>query len=1104
MDKSNLDYFTEGLDIVAKVIRTLLVSTLKKHYGEYSWWTAGIAPKINPDDFVPKGATYDEKIANADFSFLAKVLSRSSRDADFSSIFSVAQFTYLHEISNTRNATFHSADGIGSIDDVTAERALDTMYLFIKGIPGYEDQATHLNDLEKEISQKNTLTSKPAGGNPEITSIPSWRFVVTPRKEIAEGTDLSNNAFALNLSSLVSGKQGADLPAPISFFDRTYLTNGIKLLLKAVAQRINGNGTTPVIEVRTSFGGGKTHSMLAAYYMVRDSKQIKDLKGVTSLLNEAGISSLPENCATAVVVGTDLSTTTARKAEGSLIKTIWGEIAYQLYQTSGKPEAFEVMKKNNLENGTPTTSEFKAMLEKSGPTLIIIDELVAYARKLDGTNSIGGDFESFLTGMQALTEAVCESPRAILVCSIPESEAELGGERGKAVAASLKKVFSRVALTWQTAEEDESFNIVRRRIFNDPSEDDEKKIRGYCQKYIEMYRGDSSSLFGTFATQTDLLDKMVECYPFHPLVFDLLYKKWGSLENFQRTRSVLSLLSTAVNYFWNSSDQSPLITPGNFPIDCVNIKTDLINKLQSEAWNSVIDTEFNTRGSIAVKLDNGKADFGKLNACKKISTAIFLGSVPSSSSRGLQDDEIFASVASPNDSGSYYIYKNALDIIKKSSSHINENGATYWFDTAPSINKVIETIRSQITGDEIHKALQKYAAPLFRGDFSVPLEINTWPASSADIPDDRLLRLAILSDQMPYSEQSISSLSKETFLEFVRKHGEANRINRNRLLLLAPDSSLIQEAQDEIKTELALERAKADETLTQMQLNSLKVRIKNTENEISNSILSAYKWVLKFRALDESDLDKIDIVPLEITPGSNMLQTIFEALKRDDTLVPKLAPSSLIIQIQKYYFNSQKECKPLKIDDLYNDFCKFLFLPKITSLDVLTSSVDEEITSSGPDFGYCSSLNEKGEPSEVYISINNKGYTSAIKEGYILESHYALSLLPKIPPKPDQPIPPEPPFGTQGGHGGTTPPHVAPDEPLPNCFILNTDIPVDGKSVSLIASYFRDVIGNLGDNVQVKISIEAENDAGYDSNTKDTIETNCVTLGAKEHLFYKK
>ena len=47
---------------------------------------------------------------------------------------------------------------------------------------------------------------------------------------------------------------------PGAFFERTYITRGLRYLLAQTLQRLNGVGGEPVIDLMTTFGGGKTHS----------------------------------------------------------------------------------------------------------------------------------------------------------------------------------------------------------------------------------------------------------------------------------------------------------------------------------------------------------------------------------------------------------------------------------------------------------------------------------------------------------------------------------------------------------------------------------------------------------------------------------------------------------------------------------------------------------------------------------------------------------------------------------------------------------------------------------------------------------------------------
>ena len=79
----------------------------------------------------------------------------------------------------------------------------------------------------------------------------------------------------------------AEYVEPVEFFRRTFLTEGLRDLLERGLRRINGDmNTSPVINLQTNFGGGKTHSMIALYHLA-SGVAAKDLPGVGEALAEA-------------------------------------------------------------------------------------------------------------------------------------------------------------------------------------------------------------------------------------------------------------------------------------------------------------------------------------------------------------------------------------------------------------------------------------------------------------------------------------------------------------------------------------------------------------------------------------------------------------------------------------------------------------------------------------------------------------------------------------------------------------------------------------------------------------------------------------------------
>ena len=117
---------------------------------------------------------------------------------------------------------------------------------------------------------------------------------------------------------------------------------------------------------------------------------------------------------------------------GRKIRTTWGELAWQL----GGPEAFDMIADNDANGIAPGSNLLESIFEKFAPCLILIDEWVAYLRqiyKVEGLPS--GSFDSNLSFVQSLTEAVKASPRTLLVASLPASQIEVGGEGGQEALA---------------------------------------------------------------------------------------------------------------------------------------------------------------------------------------------------------------------------------------------------------------------------------------------------------------------------------------------------------------------------------------------------------------------------------------------------------------------------------------------------------------------------------------------------------------------------------------------------------------------------------------------------------------------------------------------
>ena len=131
-----------------------------------------------------------------------------------------------------------------------------------------------------------------------------WYKIVTPRKEVREGRSFNPDEFAIALERVVAGTAPLDYRDPQQFFLRTCWTRALREHVGIVLRRLDGKteNTPPVLMLITQFGGGKTHALTCLYHLVKSGKRAENFAGVRQVIEEAGLSHIPE-AKVAVFVG---------------------------------------------------------------------------------------------------------------------------------------------------------------------------------------------------------------------------------------------------------------------------------------------------------------------------------------------------------------------------------------------------------------------------------------------------------------------------------------------------------------------------------------------------------------------------------------------------------------------------------------------------------------------------------------------------------------------------------------------------------------------------------------------------------------------------------
>jgi predicted AAA+ superfamily ATPase len=775
-----------------------------------------------------------------------------------------------------------------------------------------------------------------------------WREVAIPHSDVLKGT-FQQAEFAADISAVRSGKAPDIYKDAALFFDRTYITEGMANLLTLVAQRLAGQGGEPVIQLQTAFGGGKTHTLLAVWHLATRSCPISEMPGVASLIEKAGLMDVPKASA-AVIDGTHHSPGQPWKEGRTTIKTLWGELAWQL----GKADGFELVKENDANGTAPSKKVLQELLEKYAPCVILMDELVAYVGQFeDGKALSGGTFESNTVFMQTLTEAAKLVPNCIVLASLPESELEVGTDRGKKALAALEKRFGRVQALWKPVAPEEAFEIVRRRLF-EPIKD-EKVRSAVCREFAKAYVEHAAAV-PSETQEGRYYDRLLQAYPIHPEFFERLYEDWTTIDGFQRTRGVLKLMAKVIYRLWQGDNADLLIMPGSLPLFESDVRNEM-TYLLPPGWQPVIDGDIDGDKAETTALEAKQPRFGQVNAARRVARTIFLGSAPSSvalkpGSRGIDPGRIVLGCLQPGQSPA--VYTDALTGIADRLHYLNSNGdrsaenVRYWFDTHANLRREMEDRKRRFDDAEVRKRVETVTHKLFSNSSTFDAVHVFTP--HADVPDDSVLRLIVLSPDHWYAKEARRQ-ADDAVHDYLKNHGTQPRHRANRLLFVAPDQSTVGRLLDATRTALAWESIIADVDTGRLNIDQARKRQAQTEMKAAADALprvarECFKWLLcPVQDDPAASAPSIDVQPLGTSTGSAAAE-LDRVCQENAFVINAWSPIHLRDKLKEFYWKPEKP--HASAAGFWEDSQRYLYLDRLKNKDVLASAIRKG--SETPDF----------------------------------------------------------------------------------------------------------------------------------------------------------
>ena len=767
-----------------------------------------------------------------------------------------------------------------------------------------------------------------------------WRELAVPHEDVLRGT-FQQAEFAADISRVHEGTATAEYQDPCLFFQRTFITEGMRLLLDSVVKRLSGRGGDPVIQLQTAFGGGKTHTMLAVYHLAKGAQPASQLQGIPPILDVAGITELPK-ARIAVLDGIRMSPNQPQKRGGVSVQTIWGELAWQL----GGDTGYALIKDADTSGTSPGKEVLTKLLADHAPCVILMDELVAYIRQFeDGKSVTGGTYDSNLSFIQGLTEAIKAVPSAVLLASLPESDKEAGSQKGINALAALSHYFGRVQALWKPVATEEAFEIVRRRLFTNIS--DRLAAEEVCRAYADLYASNN----GDFPPETQdshYFERLMQAYPIHPEVFDRLYEDWSSLDNFQRTRGVLKLMAKVIHRLWKDTNNDLLIQPASLPLYDADVRNEAIYYLP-QGWDPVLEKDIDGERAATTELDTTRPLFGSIHACRRLARSIFLGSAPDAGivggakhHRGVELERLMLGSAQPGQVMGHY--KDAVRALVDKLQYLNSANNRFWFDTRPNLRREMEDRKRRFNDREdvfpfIRDKL-RFAQGVFGG-----VHVFT---SSSDVPDDWSLRLAILDPDAPFSKSGqtatlATAIDRAT--DILKNRGQQPRQKQNRLIFMAADADSVSRLKDQVRSVLAWQSIVSDVKESRLNLDMLQGKqasksLEEAKEALERMVREAYKWLLvpMQEARAGKGISEITWEYFQINPSTvNRMQEIEHVLKENELLITDWAPIHLSNLCKTWFWkDEQHEVRAL---DIWQKSCSYLYLPRLRDDNVLRNTL---------------------------------------------------------------------------------------------------------------------------------------------------------------------
>ncbi len=666
--------------------------------------------------------------------------------------------------------------------------------------------------------------------------LPSIRTTCTPREDVLRG-GLTDAHFAAQLDRIVRDPDG--YPAygdPNQFFELTYPTDGLRALLTRTFGRL-ANEKVPgaehgLIRSETSFGGGKTHGLIAVYHLANGARPDNVEEFVDPSL-------IPDDCQVAAIVGDALDPITGLTTRGRTTYTLWGEIGMQLGE-----HAFQVLEASDEQRTAPGKDALETAFAGK-PTIIIIDEIAQYLRALasSGNPDVRRMAESLPAFLKTLLEVAASNENVVVILTLATSQDAFGMETDALerltsdaqaeAAAAMEQVVTDTASVGarftsggsivKPAEDVEIGHILKRRLFE---RIDETQAEAAAQAYQELYTAlanQGENLSGGADKPGPYAAAVQTSYPFHPELIRVLDQRLGTIPGFQRARGALKLLADAIEGVWHDEIDLPILNVGDLHYENPAVLGHVTTNLGRPAFDGVAKSDFVGTSSHAYAIDQNHLS-GKHDIARRAAGTVFTHSLELQATAGAGRPEVLLGTLRPGERGDVAI--EALNALDTTAWYLDYDHNRYRFKTEPNPNAIVAAEETNLSNTHVAQEMRHRVEEAFPSE--QPVDVVAFPTGPESVPDQpQRFRLAVLH----HDDLAVGSgdAPPALLVDMLGKTGASGspRINRNAVAFLVADAEQIANYRKAVAWDMAAHVVVDDTTRMQQFDEPIRKKLQN-------------------------------------------------------------------------------------------------------------------------------------------------------------------------------------------------------------------------------------------------------------------------------------